>query len=93
LAAFTDESYVVTAQDFKVQVMRGGKTIAYDELPDNIKTAVYVSVILSVPNTDVSDGKWLVFDERLSVDGEALSKMMLNIENVCYVTDYVKETA
>ncbi|MCM1395803.1 MAG: hypothetical protein NC132_06855, partial [Corallococcus sp.] len=91
LNAFTESNYVIGADNFKVTVTAGGRVQSYDELPDNLKTAVYVSVILSVPNTDVSDGKWLVFDDRLSVDNEALSKMMLNIANVCYVVDYSQE--
>lgn len=91
LNAFTDGNYVINAKDFKVTVSNAGKTQVYDDLTENLKTAVYVSVILSVPNTDVSDGKWLVFDEHLSVDNASLSNMMLNIANVCYVVNYEKE--
>lgn len=84
LNAFTDGNYVITAQDYKV-VVNG---VNYDDLPNDIKTAVYVSIILSVPNTDTSEGKWLIFEEDIGIDKQVLSDMLLQIDNVSYVINY-----
>lgn len=91
LNAFTDDHYTVTENNFQIELVHDGKTMKYEDLPMDLKTATYISVILSVPSTDSSEGKWLVFDERLPIDIKSLSNMMLSIANVCYVVDYVKE--
>ena len=91
LNGFTGGKYRLVEDDYKLRVVFNGEAIDYDNLPSNIKTAVYISVILSVPNTDVSDGKWLIFEERLEIDRKILSDMLLNIDNISYVVDYTRE--
>lgn len=91
LNALTGGNYRLVEEDYKVSLIFNGEKIAYDDLPANVKTAVYVSIILSVPNTDSSDGKWLVFEERINIDRKVLSDMLLNIDNVSYVVDVTRE--
>ena len=94
LGAFVGtHEYRIVAENYSVKVLFNGEETAYDELPQNIKTAVYVSLILSVSNTDTSEGKWLIFDERLSIDRKQLSDMLLSIEQISYVVSYERETA
>ena len=87
----TKGSYRLVADSFTLKVGFNGDVIAYDELPQNIKTAVYTGVILSIPNTDVSEGKWLIFDERINIDRKLLSDMLLSIDDVSYVVGYDRE--
>ena len=89
----TKGSYKLIADNFALKVCFNGEVIAYDDLPQNIKTAVYTSVILSMPNTDVTEGKWLVFDERITIDRSLLSDMLLSVDDVSYVVSYERETA
>lgn len=91
LNAFTGKNYLLVEQNYKIVAQMDGKQYAYDDLSANIKVAVYVSVILSVPNTDASEGKWIFFDEHLAMDTKALSAMLRNIGNVSYVTAYSTE--
>lgn len=90
LNVFVGGTYVLTEDDGKVVVNVGGEKLSYDELSEELKTAVYVSLILAVPNTDVTEGKWLVFEERIAVDKKALSAMLLKLDNVSYVVNYEK---
>lgn len=89
--AFTNGDYVLTEEDYKVVVKDGDVTMSYDELPDNVRTAVYVALILSVPCTDESNGKWLIFEERINIDKKILADMLLNIDNISYVVKVSKE--
>ncbi|MCH5157338.1 MAG: hypothetical protein J1G02_05645 [Clostridiales bacterium] len=84
-------SYKIVADNYALKVMSNDEVIAYDDLPQDIKTAVYTSLILSLPNTDVSDSKWLVFEERINIDRKLLSDMLLSIDNVSYVVGYNRE--
>lgn len=93
LNAFIGSNYVLTEDAGKVVVNVGGEKLAYDDLTDEVKTAVYVSLILAVPNTDVTEGKWLVFEERIKMDKKALSDMLLKIDNISYVVKYTCEKA
>lgn len=93
LNTFTGGNYVLTEEEGKVVVNVGGEKLAYDDLSEEIKTAVYVSLILAVPNTDVTEGKWLVFEERIAIDKKALSAMLLKLDNISYVVDYEKIAA
>ena len=93
LNAFTGGTYRLVEEDYKVSLIFNGERIAYDDLPSNVKTAVYVSIILSVPSTDTTDGKWLVFEERINIDKKVLSDMLLNVDNVSYVVDVAREVA
>ena len=88
----TNGNYKLVEENFTLKVILNGETIAYDDLPQNIKTAVYTSIILSIPNTDMSDGKWLIFDERINIDKKLLSDMLLSIDDVSYVVGYDRET-
>ena len=91
LNAFTGGSYRFVEEDYKVSIVFNGERIAYDDLPANVKTAAYVSIILSMPSTDASEGKWLIFEERINIDRSVLSDMLLNIDNVNYVVDVTRE--
>ena len=93
LNTFTGVNYRLVEEDYKVSLIYNGDKIAYDDLPANIKTAVYVSIVLSVPSTDASEGKWLIFEERINVDRKVLTDMLLNIDNVNYVVDVTRDTA
>ncbi|MCH5159664.1 MAG: hypothetical protein J1F66_02305 [Clostridiales bacterium] len=93
LYAFTDASYRLVAEDYQVSVIFEGKRIAYDDLPANVKTAVYVSIVLSMPSADAEDGKWLLFEERINIDRKVLSEMLMSIDNVHYVVDVTREVA
>lgn len=77
--------YRLVEEDFKLSVVSGMETIDYDDLTDEAKTAVYLSTLLSVPNTDASDHKWLIFDERISIDKKVLADMLRKVANVSYV--------
>ena len=91
LNALTGEAYRLIEEDCKVSVIFNGTRIDYDDLPQNVKTAVYVSILLSLPGTDSSDGKWLVFEERINIDKKVLSEMLLNIGNISYVVDFTRD--
>lgn len=93
LNALTGASYRLVEEDCKVSLIFNGEKIAYDDLPANIKTAVYVSIVLSVPNAASTDGRWLVFEERINIDKQVLSDMLLNIDNVNFVVDVSREVA
>ena len=81
----------MVVDDYKVGVVRNGERLSYDELSTGVKTAVYVSIILSMPNSDDSDGRWLIFEERINIDRKVLSDMLLNVDNVTYVVDVTRE--
>lgn len=88
----TDGKYKLVVDDnYKVSVVDGDNVVAYDDLSHEIKTAVYVSLLLSVPAAGNSDGRWLIFEERISIDKKVLSDMLLNIDGISYVVDYVRE--
>ena len=93
LNAFTGGSYRLVEEDYKVSLVFNGEKIGYDDLPANVKTAVYVSILLSVPNKDSSDGKWLIFEERINIDKKVLSDMLLNVDNVSYVVGVTRDTS
>ena len=93
LNAFTEGNYRLVDDDFKVSVMFDGKKMSYDELPPNIKTAVYVSILISMPSASSADGKCLIFEEKINVDKQVLADMLLNIDNISYVVDVTREVA
>ncbi|MCM1194429.1 MAG: hypothetical protein NC099_00020 [Corallococcus sp.] len=89
--AFTGGSYLLSESGYKVLVKSNGEVTEYDDLPQDIKTAVYVSLMLSVPNTDDSDGKWIIFEERINIDKKLLADMLMSIDNISYVVSVTKE--
>ena len=76
---------------YTVAVEADGVKTAYVDLPFDVKTAAYVSLLLACPSTDTTDGRWLVFEERIAMDTQALAQMLLNISDVSYVVDYSRE--
>ena len=93
LSVFTEGNYRLVEEDYKVRVIFDGKRMAYDELPTNLKTAVYVSILLSMPSADANDGKWLIFEERINIDKKVLSDMLTSIDNINYVVDVTRDTS
>ena len=64
---------------------------AYDDLTPDVKTAVYISLLLAMPQADSADGRWLIFEERIALDKQVLADMLLNIDGISYVVDYTRE--
>lgn len=91
LNAFVEGGYTLAESNHKVVVRHDDKTFDYDELSQEVKTAVYVSLLLSLPNSDESDGRWIVFEERINIDKDVLADMLLNIANLSYVISVKKE--
>ncbi len=91
LNAFVEGGYTLAESNRKVVVRHDDKTFDYDELSQEVKTAVYVSLLLSLPNSDESDGRWIVFEERINIDKDVLADMLLNIANLSYVINVKKE--
>ncbi len=88
LQTFTGKKYVVTQKEGVVYVTVDDQKVSYDDLPMDIKTATYVSVVLSVPTIKESDGKWLIFDERVNLSKEQLDIVGLTVDKVDFVVDY-----
>lgn len=91
LNILTGKNYKLTQADYKVSVVDGDSVTAYDELPADVKTAVYISLMLAMPQPDSSDGRWLIFEERIALDKEVLADMLLNMDGISYVVDYTRE--
>ncbi len=72
-------------KDCKLQLKEGNQLTDFDSLDPELKTMVYVSTLLAVPSADSSDGKWIIFEERINADREALSAMLKSIADVSYV--------
>ncbi len=93
LKAFTGVNYNLCQTDGIVQLNVDGNKVDYDQLDFNMQMYVYVALILSVPNTDVTQGRWIIFEERINIDKKLLGDMMLNVDNVSYVVDVTDEVA
>ncbi|MDE7454589.1 MAG: hypothetical protein K2M64_02025, partial [Clostridia bacterium] len=91
LNAFVEGGYTLMEENRKVVVGHDGQTLNYDDLPQDVKTAIYVSLLLSVPNNDEADGRWIVFEERININKDVLADMLLNIANLSYVVNVKKE--
>lgn len=91
LNILTGGNYKLTQEDYKVNVVDGDKVTAYDELTPDVKTAVYISLLLAMPQADSADGRWLIFEERIALDKQVLADMLLNIDGISYVVDYTRE--
>ena len=91
LVNFADRSLRLVEQDCIVYVKDNGELVAYDDLPAELKTAVYVALHLAF-TPDATDGKWLIFEERINADKTALSNMLRTAADVSYVVDFARET-
>ena len=91
LKAFTGGLHTISHKDGLVQVTVDGEKVDYDNLPGDLKICTYVAIILAVPSTDATDGRWLIFEERINIDKKQLAKMMLAVDNVSYVVDVTDE--
>ena len=89
--AITGNHYVLREVDNKVVVEVGQEKRSYDDLDLDTKTAVYISLVLAVPNTDATAGRWLIFEERINVNKKQLSEMLLKMDNICYVVSYARQ--
>ena len=88
LNAICDKNYILREVNGKVEVECNGERLSYDDLDLDSQTAVYISLVLAVPNTDATAGRWLIFEERINVDKKLLSNMLLKMDNICYVVNY-----
>lgn len=91
LNAFVEGGYTMAEENRQVVLKHNDETLTYDDLPQDVKTAVYVSLLLSLPNSDESDGRWIVFEERINIKKDVLAEMLLNIANLSYVINVKKE--
>ncbi len=87
LNGYTGGGMRLVAEDYRVKLKDGANVTDYDDVPAELKTAVYVSLMLALPNAVNSDGKWLVFEERINADKAALSNMLLAADGVSYVVE------
>ena len=85
LKAFTGKHYTLSQKEGAVYVTVDGNKVPYDELDSELKICTYVAIVLAVPRTDVTEGRWLVFEERINIDKKTLANMMLAVDNVSYV--------
>lgn len=87
LKAFIGKLCTISHTDGIVSVSVDGNKFAYDDLENSLKVCTYVAIILAMPNTDVTEGRWLIFEERINVDKTTLANMMFAVDNVSYVVD------
>ncbi len=93
LKAFIDKPCVLSHSDGIVEVTIDGNKVSYDELDPDVKTCAYVALILAVPSTDATDGRWLIFEERINIDKKILANMMFAVDNVSYVVSVEDQKA
>lgn len=91
LNAFTGGGCRLLQNDLTVSVCKNGKITSYDELSPELKTAVYVSLLLSISGGDSSEGKLIVFEERINVDRQRLSAMLRSVNDVYYQVGFDAE--
>ena len=68
-----------------------GDKKSFEELSDEMRAAIYISIVLALPSKDATAGKWLVFEERIAVDKASLSEMLLKFDNISYVIAYERD--
>ena len=88
LNGYTGGNDRLVERDYKLLLKEGNVCTDYDELPVELKTAVYAALMIALPSAMHSDGKWLIFDERLGIGREVVSGMLANSSDVSYVTGY-----
>lgn len=91
LNGFTGGGLRLTEQDCMVQIKQNGEVTDYDNLPPELKVAVYVALLLAMPSTDSSEGRWIVFEERINIDKDALAEMLRMTSDVYCVVDFQRE--
>ena len=91
LKMFTGDNHTISHKDGIVQVSVDGNKVAYDDLEGSLKVCTYVAILLAVPSTDTTEGRWLIFEERINVDKTTLANMMFAVDNVSYVVDVAEE--
>lgn len=74
-------------QDYKLQLKQGSVVTDYNDLAPELKTAVYVALMLALPSAANTDDKWLIFEERINADKVALSNMLLGADGVSFVVE------
>lgn len=87
LKAFTGKLCTISHNNGIVSVSVDGNKVAYDDLEGDLKVCTYVAIILAMPSTDATDGRWLIFEERINADKTTLANMMFAVDNVSYVVD------
>ena len=91
LKMFTGSHHTISHKDGIVEVSVDGNKVTYDDLPSELKVCTYVAILLAVPSTDATEGRWLIFEERINVDKKTLANMMLAVDNVSYVVDVTEQ--
>ena len=78
-------------EDCVLSVTVNGEEHAFDELDAKLKTVVYIALVISMPNTATSDGKWMIFEEKINIDSKSLSALLWSSSDISYVTDFAQE--
>ncbi len=91
LRAFTGKEMTLEADGSRLAVKTPAGSCLYDNLEKEDKIAVYLGMILAAPNTDVSEGRWLVFEDDDYMDARLLDGMLGKLENVSCVVGYSEE--
>lgn len=86
--SYTGDGKRLVEQDYMLQLRDGNAVTNYADLPSELKTAVYVALTLAMPGTVNSDGKWLIFEERINADKNALTRMLTHAADVSCVVDH-----
>ncbi len=84
----TGTNYTLSQQDYVLSVKKGQESFAYDELDRATKTAVFVSLLLSIQHTDATDGRWILLEEKINADTDVLCKMFALSDDIYFVTNY-----
>lgn len=83
----TGKNYTFSFVGDSVSVSLDEKKIEFGSLEKDDRVLIYIAVLLSVPNTDVTEGRWLLFDDKLPISKTKLSNAVLRVKNIDYLTE------
>lgn len=88
LRRFVGSQYSLALNNTTLTILDDGITASYTDLEPTQKFAVYLSILLALPYSDHSEGRWLIFDDKLPIDKKVMSDMMSNINGISYLTEH-----